>query len=416
MKQHPIETRRLGALSVFVHRDFRNYILARFLSSLAMMMLSVAVGWQVYDMTRDPIALGFVGLAQFLPAFLLALPGGHAADRFDRGRIVLAALGLQLGAAAALLALTLFQVNMHHAVFAVLTLVGIARAFFGPASQSIVPLLVPERDIARAVAWNSTSFQSAFIAGPALGGALYLFGAAAVYASAAGLLVVSAALVSSLKKTLRARSETAGGIESVLAGVRYVWSRKEILGAVSLDLFAVLFGGATALLPIYASDILHTGPLGLGLLRSAPAVGAALTAVWLARRPLQHHAGRNLFIFVAVFGLSTVIFGISPYFPLSMAALLVLGAADMVSVVIRHTLVQIRTPDSMRGRVSAVNSIFIGASNELGEFESGVTAGLFGTVPAVVLGGLGTLVVVALWWRVFPSLRGIDRIDLSPGE
>ncbi len=416
MEKHRKDQRHSGALSVFAHRDFRNYIAARFLSSLAMMMLSVAVGWQVYDMTRDPFALGLVGLVQFVPAFLLTLPGGHMADRFDRGRILLTATACQLSAAAALLALSLLRLEMHYAIFAALALVGVARAFYAPASQSIVPLLVPDEDIARAVAWNSTTFQTAFIAGPALGGMLYLLGAAAVYATSACLLAISAALMLSMKKTLRSHTETAGGLVSVLAGVRYVWSRKEILGTVSLDLFAVLFGGATALLPIYASDILHTGPVGLGLLRSAPAAGAAIMAVWIARHPMMRQAGRKLFVFVAIFGLCTIIFGLSTCFPLSLAALLALGAADMVSVVIRHTLVQMRTPDGMRGRVSAVNSLFIGTSNELGEFESGITAGLFGTIPAAVLGGLGTLLVVGLWWRLFPSLRRIDRIDVPHDE
>jgi MFS family permease len=319
---------------------------------------------------------------------------------------------MELIVALALLAISLSATPKVGMIFTVLTLIGVGRAFLAPAAQSFLPLLVPQEDFVRAVAWNSSVFQAASIAGPAVGGLLYALGPVYVYGCATACLLTAAILFASLKVPVVTRAKASTRIADLFTGVKYVFSRQAILGAVSLDLFAVLFGGATALLPIYAAEILHTGPWGLGLLRSAPAVGAAAIALFLAHHPIREKAGLKLFGCVALFGLCTIIFGISRSFFLSLGALVILGAADMFSVVIRQTLVQISTPDVMRGRVSAVNLLFIGASNELGEFESGLTAAWFGTVNSVVIGGLGTLAVVAVWvWR-FPVLRKMDRLDL----
>lgn len=403
-------TNPASARAVLAIGDFRAYLVTRFLSAVALQMVGVAVGWQVYDLTGDPLYLGFVGLVQFLPALVCALPAGHVVDRFDRRRVWLACLCVETVCLLALLALSRMATPPLGVLLTILAVMGGTRAFLAPASQSLVPLLVPAELFPRAVAWGSSTWQVAVIAGPALGGAFYAFGVGTVYAAAAAMMALAAWNVSRMTTTLVVRASIEAGVEGLLAGVKFVWSRKDILGAVSLDLFAVLLGGATALLPIYARDILHVGPVGLGLLRSAPAAGAALMALWLAHHPLERQAGARMFMAVAVFGLATVAFGLSSNFWLSLAALVVLGSADMISVVVRQTLVQSRTPDEMRGRVSAVNFVFIGASNELGEFESGITAALFGTVPAVVVGGLGTLAVAALWaWR-FPALRRVDRL------
>jgi MFS family permease len=399
-----------GGFSLFRNRDFRAFLAARALASLSSLMLGVAVGWHVYALTGSALALGMVGLAQFLPALLLALPGGLAADRFERRTILIIAFSLQV-----VVALLLFFISLASGagagwIFPVVALIGVGQAFLGPASQSLVPFLVSRADFSRAVAWNSSTFQIATIAGPAIGGLLYAFGPACVYAASAGCYVCSVLLVSRIRTRLRVAAAAKPGFEGLLTGLRFVFSRPTILGAISMDLFAVLFGGATALLPIYARDILHVGPWGLGLLRSAPAVGAAVVALGLAQRPLARHAGARMFFCVALFGVMTIVFGLSRSFLLSLAALACLGAADMVSVVVRQTLVQVNTPDEKRGRVSAVNSIFIGASNQLGEFESGVTAACLGAVPAAVLGGVGTLAVVFIWIWLFPSLRQADRL------
>ena len=405
----------LPTRTVLALRDFRLFVATRFLAVVAYQMVGVAVGWQVYDLARDPLQLGYVGLAEFLPAFLFALPAGQAADRFDRRLVLAGCLLGQWSAALALLVLAVRPVATVAPIFAVVALTGMSRAFLAPATQSLLPRLVPLEVFPQAVALSSTIMKAAMIAGPALGGLLYAWGPAAVYAVAA---VLTALAVWSATR-LRARPASPAGAEAeglngLLAGVHYVWSRKDILGAVSLDLFAVLLGGATALLPLYARDILHAGPAGLGLLRGAPSAGAAAMALALALRPLEREAGAKLFAAVAVFGIATIAFGLSRSFTVSLVALAVLGAADMVSVVVRQTLVQIRTPDAMRGRVSAVNWVFIGASNELGEFESGLTAAWFGAVPAVVLGGIGTLAIAALWaWR-FPELRRVDRLGDQP--
>jgi MFS family permease len=408
--------RRAVGMSVLALHDFRLFLTNRFLGMVAYQMAGVAVGWQVYDLTRDPLMLGIVGLVEFLPNLLLTLPAGQVADRYDRRRVLMACLSLHAVAAALLLALTLLPSPPIAAILSVVALTGVARAFLAPASQSLLPVLVPTESFPRAVAFSSTIMQFAMIAGPAAGGMLYVFGPAEVYGGTVVMLGAAIAAAARLQTPLVVHT-TAGGITGLLAGIHYVRARKDILGAISLDLFAVLLGGATALLPIYARDILHVGPTGLGILRAAPSVGAAAMALALARWPLDRNAGHKLFVAVAVFGVATIVFGLSTSFELSLAALIVLGAADVVSVVVRQTLVQIRTPDAMRGRVSAVNWVFIGASNELGGFESGLTAAWFGTVPAVVIGGIGTLVIAVLWaWR-FPDLRRVDRLagDLQDG-
>jgi MFS family permease len=377
---------------------------------MAIMMFSVAVGWQIYGLTHSAFALGMVGLAQFLPAFLLTLPGGLAADRFNRRTVMLAAYGVEAAVGATLTAIALHPSPRAGWIFAVLAFIGVGRAFMSPASGSLLPLLVEPAHFPRAVAWTSTAFQTATIVGPALGGVLYAVGPVFVYATATTLLAIGFLCISLLRGRWHVQGN-APGWQGILEGVRFVFAKKAILGAISLDLFAVLFGGATALLPIFARDLLHTGPWGLGLLRSSPAIGAALVAVWLAHHPIRGRAGVRMFACVALFGLCTIVFALSRSFWLSLVSLIALGGADMVSVVVRGTLVQVSTPDAMRGRVSAVNMLFIGASNELGEFESGITAAWLGTVPATVLGGVGTLVVVALWWRLFPTLRRANRLE-----
>jgi MFS family permease len=401
--------------AAFQYRDFRLFQAGRALSIIGTEMQAVAVGWQVFEITKRPLDLGYVGLVQFLPGILLAIPAGHAADRFDRRAVLLSCY-----VSYALCSVLLFLQAAHSRasvlpIFTILLLVGITRAFSGPASQALVPQLVPEEHFSNAVAWGASIFQIATVLGPALGGLIYgIFkGAHAVYGAAA--CMYAAAFLFVLMMHLRTgRMEKKGvSIETLLAGFRYVWNEKIILGSISLDLFAVLLGGAVALLPVYAQDILHIGPRGLGLLRSMPAAGAALMAVLLAYRPLRRRSGLLMFFGVAIFGASTVIFGLSHSVALSLVALFVLGASDMVSVVVRSTLVQIATPPAMRGRVSAVNLLFIGASNEFGQFESGLTAQWLGAVPAVVAGGVGTLIVVGLWSWLFPQLRNLDRLTTA---
>ena len=402
---------RAGRIA-FTNPDFVLFQIARFLIVGAVEMQAVAVGWQVYDITHRALDLGLVGLAQFLPGILLFLVSGHASDRFER-RKVLSACYAGYGLCSGLL-LFIAERGVHSVrpIYLVLILLGVVRSFNGTASRSILPQLVPEEHFANAVAWNATTFQTATILGPSLGGILYAAfrGPSAVYAGAMIVAVGALASMYRIKTRPQTRKREPISAKTVLAGLSFIWREKLILGAISLDLFAVLLGGAVALLPVYAREILHTGPWGLGLLRTAPGVGAALTAALLAHRPLRGRAGPTLLWSVAGFGLCTIIFGVSRSLVLSLAALIFLGAADMVSVIIRATLVQLRTPDEMRGRVMAVDMVFIGTSNELGQFESGLTAHWFGTVPAVVLGGIGTLVVTALWaWR-FPELRNADRL------
>ena len=398
--------------ALFKNRNFTVFIAARFCAALSTMMIGVAVGWQVYEITHSAFALGMVGLAQFVPAFVFALPGGLVADRVDRRKIILTVFAGELAAALLLLIIAAGKIDSAYPIFGVLVLIGAGRSFLSPASHSFLPFLVTEKEFPQAVAWNSTAFQCAIIAGPALGGFVYAAGPEWVYGTSVFLLLLSVLFISLMKGHWKVHSASSG-LKDIFSGVVFVFSRKPILGAISLDLFAVLFGGATALLPVFAKEILSTGPWGLGLLRSAPAVGAAITAVWLAHHPFVRNAGKKMFLCVGVFGFATIAFALSDQFWLSAFFLVILGAADMVSVVIRQTIVQISTPDEMRGRVSAVSSIFIGASNELGEFESGATAALFGTVPATALGGLGTLTVVGLWAWLFPALRKTDRLVKS---
>lgn len=392
--------------------NLRLWVGVRIAVTLAIQMQAVAVAWQVYSLTKSALSLGYVGLAQFLPAVLLALVTGHVADRFERRRILMVCYGAIALAALLFAVLASLRDAPVPAFYGVLVLLGTARAFAGPAGQSFVPDLVPVEHLQQALAWSSSGFQMATIVGPALGGVLYAaIGARGVYLGCAALLVVGIGFVAAMKVQVASREHRAVDLEQLLGGIRYVFRNRIILGAISLDLFAVLLGGAVALLPIYAQDILHTGPWGLGVLRSAPAVGAFSTAMWLGRRPLQHHVGVLLFVSVAIFGVATMVFGASRALPLSVIALAVLGASDMVSVVIRMSVVQLATPPEMRGRVSAVNMVFIGASNELGEFESGVTAAWWGVVPAVLVGGAGTLAVVGLWSLLFPELRRIRRVE-----
>jgi MFS family permease len=391
--------------SLASHPSFLRFWAGRVAGTMANQMLMVALGWQMYDLTHSAWNLGLVGLFQFVPALALALVAGHVADRHDRRHIVSLALTLQLLAALLLLLATHEHWLSRDLILGVSLLLGVARSFQMTAQQALTPLLVPAAILARAMAFSSSGMQAAIIGGPALGGFLYAAGAGVVYAACAGLFVLAAALVWSARYDHKPVPRAPVTLDTLLAGVRFIRAKPVVLGAISLDLFAVLLGGAVALLPIYARDILHAGPEGLGLLRGAPAMGALLMSLVLARWTITRRAGAILFACVAIFGATTIVFGLSTWFWLSMAALFVNGAADMVSVVVRQTLVQLDTPDEMRGRVSAVNSIFIGASNQLGEFESGATAALFGPVGAVVAGGVGTLVVVGLWMRWFPELR-----------
>ncbi len=400
----------VGGWAAFRHRDFVLYGGSRFLSALAIQMQNVGVGWLVYELTRDPLALGLVGLAGFLPAICLALVTGHVADRFDRRAVLLVCFTVTTASAAGLFAHAWTGSTMVWPIYALILLYGTARAFANPAGQALLPNLVPAAQFQNAVAWNSSMWQTATIIGPALGGVLYAFGATVVFGAAAVSFALTASLVAAIgHRGASARREKASW-SSLIAGISFIRSRPAILGAISLDLFAVLLGGATALLPIFARDILMVGPWGLGLLRSMPAAGAVVMALLLAQRPLTRRSGRRMFQAVAVFGVATIGFGLSSNLYLSMVCLFILGASDMVSVFVRQTLVQFDTPDAMRGRVAAVNAVFIGASNELGEFESGVLAALVGAVPAVVLGGLGTLAVAALWSRWFPALRDRDKL------
>ncbi len=389
---------------------------ARLLGTAGMQMLMVAVGWQMYDLTGSAWDLGLVGLYQFAPALLLMLVAGHVADRVHRGRIVAACLLLQMGVAVVLVLSTHEGWVSRSVLLGLSVVLGMARAFQMPAQQALTPLLVPPAMLPRAMAFSSAGTQAAIIGGPALGGLIFIAGAGAVYASCAALFAAGSVLVFLVRYVHVGAPRAPVTLDTLLAGVRFIWERKPVLGAVSLDLFAVLLGGAVALLPMFAKDILHVGPWGLGLLRSAPAAGALVMSVVLTRWPVERRVGRTLLWAVAVFGACMVVFGLSTSLWLSLAVLAISGGADMVSVVIRQTLVQLETPDAMRGRVSAVNSIFIGASNQLGEFESGATAALLGPVGSVVLGGIGTL-LVALWWtRLFPSLAQRDRLTTEPEQ
>jgi MFS family permease len=394
---------------LFSHRAFVRFWLARICGTMSIQMLMVALAWHMYDITSSAWDLGLVGLFQFVPALLLTLPAGHVADRLHRGRIFATCMFTQALAALVLLGAIYTGLATRELILGISVLLGMARAFQMPAQQALTPQLVPTILLQRALTVSSSAIQAAIICGPALGGVLYTFGPATVYASSTALLLFAAGLALTVNYQHRT-ALAAATWNSMLAGVAFVWRRKVVLGATSLDLFAVLLGGATALLPIYARDLLQTGPAGLGLLRAAPAVGALCMSLVMVRWPLRNKVGHKLLLAVAVFGLATVVFGLSRSFGLSLLALLVTGAADSVSVVMRSTLVQLETPDEMRGRVSAVNSIFIGASNQLGEFESGSVAALWGPVVSVVSGGIGTMLVAGAWLKLFPSLANRDRL------
>jgi MFS family permease len=402
----------------FTYPSFRLYQIARFFIVLATEMQAVAIGWQVYDITRRPLDLGLIGLAQFLPGILLFLVSGYTADHFDRRRVLTMGYAGFAVCSALLLGITLRGATSVFPIYVVSALVGVVRSFNAPASRAILPALVPEEHFHSAFAWGATIFQTATILGPAVGGVIYAAsrGPGPVYAAA--MITAALAAFSMLGVKLRAKLRPRGvaSWQSVVAGLHYVWREKIVLGSISLDLFAVLLGGAVALLPVYAREILKTGPWGLGLLRCAPAIGAAAMALLLAYRPLRSRFGAKMLWCVAGFGAFTILFGISRNLVLSMIALVLVGAADMVSVVVRGILIQLATPDEMRGRVNAVDMIFIGASNEVGQFESGVTAAWFGIVPACVIGGVGAIVVTALWAWMFPELRNADQLTSVEGQ
>jgi MFS family permease len=404
--------------AAFTHPAFVLFQISRFLIVSAVEMQAVAVGWQVYEITQKPLDLGLVGLAQFLPGILLFPISGHTSDRFERRTVLSACYAGYAVCFALLLALAQRRLQSVTAIYVVLVLIGVVRSFNSTASRSVLPQLVSEEHFPNAVAWNATTFQAATILGPTFGGILYAVahGPSVVYVVAMLTAIGATATSFRIKPEARARPREPMTLKTIFAGLHFIWTRKLILGAISLDLFAVLLGGATALLPVYAREILRTGPWGLGLLRTAPGVGAAIMAVLLAHRPLRGKSGPTLLGAVAGFGVLTIVFGLSRSLTVSLAALLLLGASDMVSVIIRATLTQLATPDQMRGRVNAVDMIFIGTSNEFGQFESGVTAQWFGTVPAVVLGGIGTLVVIALWAWIFPELRQAGELTSITSE
>jgi MFS family permease len=391
----------------FTYPNFVLFQLARVFIVLSGEMQSVAVGWEVYEITKRPLALGFVGLVQFLPGILFFLVSGHAADRYDRRKLIVLCYGSSAACSSSLLFLTLRGSHSAYAIYSVLFFVGVARAFSGPATRALLPRLVPAKDFQNAVAWASVFFQGTVILSPSLGGIIYAVtrGPAAVYALSFLAAIVAALCAARIRVQSAERVPEPLNWQTTLAGLHYIWREKAILGSISLDLFAVLLGGAVALLPVYAKEILMTGPWGLGLLRSAPAVGAGVMAMLLAHKPLGRNAGSRMLWCVAGFGLATIFFGISRNLFVSLLALFLVGGTDMVSVMVRQLFIQLGTPDEMRGRVNAVDSVFIGASNELGQFESGLTAHWFGSVPAVVLGGVGAILVTGLWAWWFPELR-----------
>lgn len=384
---------------------------ARALSSFAGQVQAVAVGWQIYALTHSAAALGFVGLAQFLPMMACIFPAGHAADQYNRQRLVIICQSIAF-IAAAFMAYASFTHRLNAGMIYVLVAIfGACKAFEMPAQQTFLPSIVPPALFPRATALSSSLFQVASIAGPSLGGLLYGLGAGVCYALCALSFAIAALATTSMVITSPVRPRQKATLAAVFGGIAFLRRKPTMLGAISLDLFAVLLGGATAMLPIFATDILHAGPWGLGLLRAAPAIGALLVAAILARHPLGRHAGRWMFASVAVFGVATILFGLSRSIGASVLMLAILGGADVVSVMVRGALVQLGTPDEMRGRVSAVNMLFIGSSNQLGEFESGMLAAVMGPVTAVVLGGIGTLVITGVWMGLFPGLRKLDRLE-----
>lgn len=408
----------MGASLLFRRRDFGLYWLGLLFVQMATQIQSITIGWQIYGLGRASMTIsesaflvGMVGLAQFLPMFALTLWAGSLADRHSRRAIVVLALLVDTLCVAALVAVALMPAPDYRLIFAIAALFGAARAFLSPASSALVPMLVPVAEMPQAISLKSLSWQFAVIVGPWIGGILIAFSTALAYAAAFGLYLAGLALVLMLRSNTTPARQPGGQWHQIKEGLRYTWANKIIFGAISLDLFAVLLGGATALLPAFASDILGVGPEGFGLLRSGPAIGAVVMALILVRWPLRRRAGIRMFWAVAAFGAATVVFGLSRNLWLSLGALAALGAADMVSVYVRQTLVQIVTPDHMRGRVSSVSGLFISGSNELGEFESGVVARFIGPVGAAIFGGIGTLGVTGLWAWMFPALRRADRLD-----
>jgi len=412
------ETSSLSQRVAFTNPGFALFLAARWFIIACLEMQSVAVGWQIYQITHRTLDLGLIGLAQFFPGILLFLVSGHAVDRFNRRNILFACYTGFTICPALLFWISFHGVQSVRWIYAVIVLLGVVRAFNFPATRAIIPLIVPEEHLQNAIAWASTTFQSATILGPSIGGVIYAIskGPLAVYATSMVLSAAAMLSILGVNPVSKTRAREPISLKTVLAGLHYIWHKKIILGSISLDLFAVLLGGAVALLPAFAHDILKTGPWGLGLLRCAPGIGAAAMAIFLAYRPLRNRTGVTMFVCVAAYGVFTILFGLSHNLYLSMAALVLLGASDMVSVIIRAVLIQVATPDEMRGRVNAVDMVFIGASNELGQAESGFTAHWFGTVPAVVLGGVGAIVVTALWAWGFPELRRADQLTSEQGD
>jgi MFS family permease len=415
---NPDSPEDLSARALLKRRDFVLFWAARMAATLGVQIQSVALGWQMYSVARETMSVaqsayyvGMIGLAAFIPVFLLALPAGEAADRHDRRTILLFCYLGEIATAVILAAAAIFHFASIPLLLALSALFGASRAFMGPASTAMGPMLVPKYLLPRAIAWNSLAWQSGSIIGPALGGLLVGISAGVSYSVTTGLYIIAALCVFLVRGNTQPVVNPGSRWALMREGLSYVWTNKIVFGAISLDLFAVLLGGATALLPVFSRDILHAGPQGFGILRAGPAIGATLVAAGLASFPIRRHAGMIMFAGVALFGAATIVFGISTWLPLSVLALAILGAADMLSVYVRQTLVQIVTPDQMRGRVAAVSSLFIGASNELGEFESGVVARFLGPVGAAVFGGVGALIVTGLWANLFPALRKADRLE-----
>ncbi len=414
-----------GPAAAFASRDFRKYQLGRLLVIIGAEAQAVAVAWQIYAITHRAIDLGYTGLALFLPGILFLIISGHTADRYDRRNVILVCYSLQCLCTGTLFYLSWIGTQHVAPLFAVLFLIGTGRAFSGPASSALLPHLVPKDDFVNAVSWGASIFQMANFVGPAVGGLLFtlplerwlpapvgghLAGGAIVYGFTLVMLAGFLFLIASLSVRPGRQEQRDMSVETLLAGFRYMWHKRLLLGVTTLDLFAVLLGGAVALLPIFAEDILHSGPSGLGILRAAPAFGALTISILLTVRPIRQQAGTRMLLCVALFGVATVVFGLSRNMALSLLALFVVGAADMVSVIVRSSMLQLATPQGVRGRVSAVNSLFVGASNEFGSFESGVTAQWWGAVPAVVIGGVGAMIVTGVWAAMFPSLRQVNRL------
>lgn len=408
----------LSVRALLKRRDFMMFWTARVAATLGVQIQSVALGWQMYavarqtmDVKQSAFFVGMIGLAAFVPVFLLALPAGEAADRHDRKTILMWCYLGEITTAVILASAAFFNFASIPLLLALSALFGASRAFMGPASTAMGPMLVPKPLLPRAIAWNSLAWQGGSILGPAIGGILVAKGAGLSYSVTTALYVLAAACILTIRENTQPVVNPGSRWALMKEGIAYVWTNKIVFGAISLDLFAVLLGGATALLPVFARDVLHAGPQGFGILRAGPAIGATLVAMILASHPIRRHAGVIMFAGVAIFGAATVVFGLSRWLPLSVAALATLGGADMLSVYVRQTLVQIVTPDQMRGRVAAVSSLFIGASNELGEFESGVVARFLGPVGAAIFGGVGALIVTGLWANLFPALRKADRLE-----